>query len=332
VSAGKGSSATGTTGIAEAPGGGYRGRFAPSPSGPLHFGSLVAAVGSFLEARTRNGAWLVRIEDLDPPRERPGAADAILRGLERFGLHWDGTVLRQSDRGVAYAEALDRLRVADRLRECRCSRAQLAALPENLGRPPGEELFHPFECIAGDPAAAGPALRFRAAAGVVDFLDRVQGPQSQDVLGSVGDFIVRRRDGLWAYQLAVVVDDAAQGITDVVRGADLLGSTARQIQLHSALGLPSPAYMHLPLAVDASGVKLSKSDDAPAIAGASPAAALVAVLEFLRQDPPEELASGSPGDVLGWAREHWRPSRFAGMLYRKATAGALRQGQMEGWE
>jgi glutamyl-Q tRNA(Asp) synthetase len=274
----------------------------------------------------------VRIEDLDPPRERPGAADDILRTLERLGLHWDGPVLRQSERGAAYSQALERLRAMGRLRECRCTRAQLAALPENRERPSGEELFHPNECAAGESAEVNPALRFRAGPGVVDFLDRVQGPQSQDVLGSVGDFVVRRRDGLWAYQLAVVVDDAAQEITDVVRGADLLGSTARQIQLQSALELPRPTYMHLPLAVDASGVKLSKSEDAPAIAGASPAAALVAVLEFLRQGPPGGLAGASAGDVLGWAQEHWQPSRFAGLLKRKTAAGALRQGPMEGWE
>jgi glutamyl-Q tRNA(Asp) synthetase len=215
------------------------------------------------------------------------------------------------------------LRSKGRLRECRCSRAQLAALPQNRERPPGEEHFHPAECIAGDAAVRDAAQRFRVLPGRIEFLDRVQGAQCQDVFRSVGDFVVRRRDGLWAYQLAVVVDDAAQGITDVVRGADLLGSTARQIQLQSALGLPSTTYMHLPLAVDASGVKLSKSDDAPAIAGASPAATIVAVLEFLGQRPPQGLESATAGDVLGWAQEHWQPSRFSGMRSLKAPARAF---------
>jgi glutamyl-Q tRNA(Asp) synthetase len=332
VSAAKGSSAIATTGIAELSPAARRGRFAPSPTGPLHFGSLVAAVGSFLDARSRGGAWFLRIDALDPPRERPGAVDDILRTLERLALHWDGAVLKQSNRGAAYAEALEVLREAGRLRECHCSRAQLAALPQNRDRPPGEEHFHPPACIERASAATDPALRFRVEPGTVDFLDRVQGMQSQDVSGSTGDFVVRRRDGLWAYQLAVVVDDAAQGITDVVRGADLLGSTARQIQLQSVLGLPRPTYMHLPLAVDASGVKLSKSDDAPAIAGGSPAAAIVSALEFLRQGPPEGLASATAEDVLAWALGHWQPSRISGMYSRKAPAGVLRQGMREGWE
>jgi glutamyl-Q tRNA(Asp) synthetase len=268
----------------------------------------------------------VRIEDLDPPRERPGAADAILSALEHLGLHWDGPVLRQSERGDAYAHALETLRAQGRLRECWCSRAQLAALAENRERLPAEELFHPVECITGRSTALDPALRFRAAPGSLEFLDRVQGRQSQHVLGSVGDFVVRRRDGLWAYQLAVVVDDAAQGITDVVRGADLLGSTARQIQLQSALGLPRLTYMHLPLAVDTSGVKLSKSDEAPAVGCASPAAALIAVLEFLGQRPPQGLEKATAGDVLAWALGHWRPSRFSGMRSMKAPADAFWQG------
>jgi glutamyl-Q tRNA(Asp) synthetase len=241
-------------------------------------------------------------------------------------------VLRQSEREAAYVQALDLLRESGRLRECRCSRAQLAMLPENRQRAPGEEHFHPVECIADASAAIVPALRFRVDPGVVEFLDRVQGIQSQDVSASIGDFVVRRRDGLWAYQLAVVVDDAAQGVTDVVRGADLLGSTARQLQLQSALGLPRPSYMHLPLAVDASGVKLSKSEDAPAIAGGSPAAALVSALGFLGQRPPEGLASATAEDVLGWAMGHWQPSRFAGMRCLKAPAGDPRQGNREGWE
>ena len=318
MSVAKSSSAIATTGTAEPPSR-YRGRFAPSPSGPLHFGSLVAAVGSFLEARTRGGEWLVRIEDLDPPRCRPGAADGILHSLERIGLTWDGPVLYQSTRTAAYAEAFERLRAAGRLRPCRCSRAQLAALPLNRSRPAGVELLHPRECVAGSRrAATSPAWRFRAPDLDVEFVDRVQGLQVQNAAITGGDFVVRRRDGVFAYQLAVVVDDAAQGITDVVRGADLLESTARQLLLQRALQLPVMTYMHLPLAVDASGVKLSKSGEAPDVAHAAPTDLVVAVLEFLRQAPPPEHRRAPLDEVWGWARRHWQPSRFSGM--RSGTA------------
>jgi glutamyl-Q tRNA(Asp) synthetase len=314
VSGAKSNSATGTTGTAEFSGR-YRGRFAPSPTGPLHFGSLVAALGSFLEARTRAGAWLVRIEDLDPPRERPGAADQILRSLEALGLHWDGEVLYQSRRREAYEAALDVLAVAGLTRRCGCSRSALAALPENSCRQPGDELFHPADCIWPlDPGHDPHALRFRARGGTVEFEDRCQGPQRFDVACSIGDFVLRRRDGLIAYQLAVTVDDAEQDISDVVRGADLLSSTPRQLLLQSALDYVHPAYMHLPLAVGDNGLKLSKSDDAPALATAAPGAQLAAVLRFLKQEPPAELAHCRPSEVLDWAIGHWRPERFRGIL------------------
>ena len=309
----KNSSAIATTGTAEA-GRPYRGRFAPSPSGPLHFGSLIAAVGSFLEARSRHGEWLVRIEDLDPPRERPGAADDILATLDRCGLHWDGAVLRQSSRHAAYEAALAQLDSAGCLRRCLCSRAQLAALPQNQTRAPGEELYHPPECLPvtadADPR---PAWRLRAPDREVAFVDRVQGAQRTNVAHTVGDFVLRRRDGLFAYQLAVVVDDAAQGITDVVRGADLLSSTARQIVLQEALALPLPGYMHLPIAVGDSGIKLAKSADAPALSRSSAAAQVVAALEFLRQAPPAELRRAALAEVWQWAVAHWRPGLLAGM-------------------
>jgi glutamyl-Q tRNA(Asp) synthetase len=309
----KSSSATATTGTAE-PGRPYRGRFAPTPSGPLHFGSLVAAVGSFLEARSRGGEWLVRIEDLDPPRERPGAAEDILATLERCGLHWDGPVVRQSTRTDAYEAALARLAEAGRLRRCFCSRAQLAALPENRAREPGEELYHPPECLpVGADAGPLPAWRFRAPDCDVEFVDRVQGPQRANVARTVGDYVLRRRDGLFAYQLAVVVDDAAQGVTDVVRGADLLSSTARQIVLQEALALPRLAYMHLPIAVGDSGLKLSKSADAPALSRAPAAAQVVAALEFLRQAPPAGMERAPLAEVWRWAVAHWRPGLAAGM-------------------
>ena len=309
----KSNSATATTGTAE-PARPYRGRFAPSPSGPLHFGSLIAAVGSFLDARSRGGEWMVRIEDLDPPRERPGAADDILATLERFELHWDGPVLRQSSRSEAHAAALAQLAAAGLLRPCLCSRAQLAALAENRERAPGEELFHPAECVAPAPRPTDtPAWRLRAPDRDIVFVDRVQGAQHANVARTVGDFVLRRRDGLYAYQLAVVVDDAYQGMTDIVRGADLLTSSARQIVLQQALRLPAVTYMHLPIAISNSGIKLSKSEDAPALSHSAPAAQAVAALEFLRQAPPAALARAPLAEVWQWATAHWRPERLTGV-------------------
>jgi glutamyl-Q tRNA(Asp) synthetase len=318
VSGAKSSSATATTGTVE-PARPYRGRFAPSPTGPLHFGSLVAAAASYLEARSRGGEWLVRIEDLDPPRERPGAADAILAGLDRLGLHWNGAVLRQSTRHEAYQAALEQLARGGRLRNCSCSRAALAGLPENARRAPGEESFHPAECLVPPSTREGEfALRLRVPDRTVSFVDRVQGPQSANVARTAGDFVLRRRDGLYAYQLAVVVDDAAQGITDVVRGADLLSSTPRQELLRETLGLPAVSYMHIPLAVDAGGLKLSKSTGAAGLAESGLAAQAVAALEFLGQQPPAALARGRVGDVWEWAVPNWHPERLAGVAARRA--------------
>jgi glutamyl-Q tRNA(Asp) synthetase len=313
VSDAKSSSATATTGTAERsrP---YRGRFAPSPSGPLHFGSLVAATGSFLDARAHGGEWLVRIEDLDPPRERPGAADDILASLERCGLQWDGPVLRQSTRADAYEAALAELAAAGCLRACVCSRAQLGALPQNRRRIQGDELYHPAQCIAAAPAAgAVPAWRLRVPDRDSGFVDRVQGAQHANVAHTVGDFVLKRRDALYAYQLAVVVDDAFQGITDIVRGADLLTSTARQIVLQQALRLPAVTYMHLPIAVSDSGIKLSKSEDAPALSQSPPAAQVFAALQFLRQAPPAGLARAPLAEIWHWAIAHWQPERLAGL-------------------
>ncbi len=325
MSGAKSSSATATTGTAE-PARPYRGRFAPSPSGALHFGSLVAAVGSCLEARVRGGEWLLRIEDLDPPRERPGAVDAILRTLDDHGFEWDGPVMRQSLRTDAYRAALAELESQGALHACRCTRAELAALPENQDRAAGEDLFHPPDCTAPpatDLRAGAPALRYRTPDREIRFMDRVQGAQAANVARSVGNFLLRRRDGLHSYQLAVVVDDAAQGVTDVVRGADLLASTPRQLLLQQSLHLPRPEYMHLPLAVDETGRKLSKSADAPALARASPAAQLAAALEFLRQGPPAELARAALPEVWAWARANWTPERFCGMREGRAGSGLL---------
>jgi glutamyl-Q tRNA(Asp) synthetase len=302
----------------------YRGRFAPSPSGPLHFGSLVAAVGSYLDARAHDGLWLVRLEDLDTPRVKPGAADEILRMLDRLGLQWDGPVWRQSQRHEAYEDALNRLDASQLLRACPCSRSALAALPRNRARTDegGEELYHPPECLPGAPGRElGFAVRFRVRPGAVTITDRSVGPRTCDPAETIGDFVLKRRDGIVAYQLAVVVDDAAQGISDVVRGCDLLASTPRQLLLQQALALPQPTYLHLPLAVDGRGRKLSKSEDAPAVAGQSPAGQLVAVLHFLGQQPPARLGEAPLAEVWEWARRHWRPAGFAGRTTGRATWG-----------
>ena len=282
----------------------YRGRFAPSPTGPLHFGSLVAALASFLDARAAGGEWLVRMEDLDKPREVPGAADAILRTLEAFGLHWDGEVVRQSARGEAYAEALAALARAGHSYPCGCSRRELA----EHGRPGVEGLVYPGTCREGLPPGKAPrAIRVRVPEERLGFDDRLLGPQHQDLALEVGDFVVRRADDIVAYQLAVVVDDAWQGITDVVRGADLLASTARQIHLQRCLGLPTPRYLHLPVAVNAAGEKLSKQTHAPPVDDSRPGPALFSALRFLGQAPPASLANTPVEELLGWARAHWNP-------------------------
>ena len=238
------------------------GRFAPSPTGPLHFGSLIAATGSWLAARSCSGRWLVRIEDLDRHRVVPGAEEEILRALERFGLVWDGTPVRQSERHDLYAAAVERLRRSGVAFDCGCSRGEIqraASAPA-----PGEEqLVYPGTCRAGLlNGRAARAVRFRVPAGSISFDDRIAGTITEDVAASVGDFVIRRADGPYAYQLAVVVDDAEQGITQVVRGGDLLSSTGRQIALQRALGIPVPEYAHLPMIVGVDGSKLGKRDGA----------------------------------------------------------------------
>jgi len=309
----------------------YRGRFAPTPSGPLHFGSLVAALASYVDARAHRGEWLVRIEDIDPPRERPGAADRMLSDLERLGLHWDGPVLRQSTRNDAYQDAIDRLVRLGLLRRCTCSRAALAALPENRARASGEDLYHPSECVGMTPGLADRyALRFRVPDRQVEFVDRAQGPQAGNVARTHGDFVLRRRDGLFAYQLAVVVDDADQGILDIVRGMDLLTSTPRQMLLQEALGFARVSYMHIPLAVDESGRKLSKSGDAPAVGRAGPGVQLAAALEFLGQQPPADLWRAGAAEVLRWGVANWRPQGFTGVTTRPVPDASRREAKQEG--
>jgi len=264
----------------------YVGRFAPSPTGPLHLGSLVAAIASYMEARSAKGKWLLRMEDLDKPREQPGAADAILRALDALGLHWDGAVEYQSRRGALYRDALARL--AEHTYPCGCTRSEIAdsALAIDGARVYGGS------CRSGlPPGKTARTIRMRAE-GQIRFVDRIQGSQAQQLERDVGDFVLWRADGQFAYQLAVVVDDAQQGVTDVVRGADLLDSTARQIHLQQRLGYPMPRYLHVPVAVNAAGEKLSKQTGAEPVDTSRRGEALRRAFAFLGQAPTDDLAEG----------------------------------------
>ncbi len=301
----------------------YRGRFAPSPTGALHFGSLVAAVGSYLQARQRQGQWLVRIEDLDPPRTVPGSADLILHTLAALGLKWDGPVLYQSQRSEAYQQSLQQLIDLNLAYPCSCTRSELQVLAREQAGPDQdmEELGYPGLCRHGPLRSQGPhAWRFPVPAAPVSFIDALQGEQSTDLNTSTGDFVIKRRDGWFAYQLAVVVDDAAQGVTEVVRGADLLLNTPRQIALQRALGLHTPGYLHLPLATDAAGQKLGKSTFAPPVDTQNPVQTLWQVLRFLRQSPPAALQTGSVKTLWQWAHEHWNPGVLRNLRQLESSA------------
>jgi glutamyl-Q tRNA(Asp) synthetase len=292
----------------------YRGRFAPSPTGPLHFGSLVAALGSYLAAKHHHGAWLVRMEDLDTPRCISGPANDILRTLEAYGLHWDETVMYQSQRAAAYEEALHTLQASGAVYPCCCTRKEIAdsALHGIDG------LVYPGTCRNGIAAGReGRASRVRTDlilsplslhSSQIEFDDALQGRITQNLESEIGDFVVKRADGLFAYQLAVVVDDAYQNITHIVRGADLLHSTPRQIYLQILLGLPAPSYMHLPVVVNAQGEKLSKQTLAQAISKDLAAATLFDALLFLCQQPPVELRLNKVEEILNWAVTHWQPN------------------------
>jgi glutamyl-Q tRNA(Asp) synthetase len=278
----------------------YRGRFAPSPTGPLHAGSMLSALGSWLLARQAKGQWLLRIEDIDPPREIAGAAAAQLETLTRFGLRNDGEVARQSHHGARFSEALNRLLDSGMAFECHCSRAQLAA---NGGIHRG--------CVATTSRNSGPAIRLRVPDDcVIGFEDLVHGRVEQRVDVDVGDFVLRRADGMWAYQLAVVVDDAAQAITDIVRGADLLNSTPRQILLQRALEVRTPSYAHLPLLLDADGRKLSKSEAALRVDAGNPLPTLLALWRCLGQAPLARADSASPEEFLDAAATAFQPDRI----------------------
>ena len=282
---------------------GYRGRFAPSPTGLLHAGSLVAALASWLDARAHGGAWLVRIEDVDTPRCVAGAGEAILGQLAACGLLPDEPVCWQHIRGEAYATALQVLRERGLAYDCGCTRADIDTALAAAGRPHqrfGERVY-PGTCRAGLQGKPARAVRLRVD-GSVDWFDRRLGPQHQDLTADVGDFVLRRADGLWAYQLAVVVDDAAQGISDVVRGEDLADNTARQIALQRALGLPTPRYLHTPLVRAADGHKLSKQNGAAPLDLADPRAALAAAGAVLGLHVD---AAGSAADWLAAAVPAW---------------------------
>ena len=281
----------------------YIGRFAPSPTGPLHFGSLVAALGSWLDARAAGGRWLVRMEDLDRPRCVPGAADTILRQLENYGLVWDGAVLAQSRRDAAYESALAQLRESGAVYRCVCTRSQLSDAPRNAL----DETIYPGTCLDSMADADAPhAWRVRAPENEICFTDRVRGEITQSIAADVGDFVVKRADGLFAYQLAVVVDDAYQHITHIVRGADLLWNTPRQIALQTLLGLPTPSYAHLPLVTNALGQKLSKQTLAPALPEHAQSQMLGQALNVLGHPPPTALHNAPPTELLVWAIAHWR--------------------------
>jgi len=311
------------------------GRFAPSPTGPLHFGSLVAALGSCLEARVQGGRWLLRMEDVDEPRCSPQAADDILRTLERCGFEWDGAVMVQSTRKERYREVLERLKHDNFVFPCACTRKELA---DSAMAPDGAAIY-PGTCRHGlPPGKPARAWRLKVDDSTISFDDAVQGRVCQDLAREVGDFVLLRADGYFAYQLAVVVDDADQGVTHVVRGADLLDSTPRQILLQRCLGLPTLHYAHLPVAVNPAGEKLSKQTLAQAIDDRDSLPSLIAAMEFLGQPVPAELRRAPAGipsghttaDFWSWAHAAWRLDRVPRVRSLAAILLAPNAGQADG--
>lgn len=274
----------------------YIGRFAPSPTGPLHLGSLCTALAGFLDARSRRGLWLLRIDDLDTPRAIKGSADSILKTLEAFALHWDGGVVYQSQYRDVYHDALDELAKNQRLYPCTCSRKTL-----DDGR---SCACRDRRTLPGEPYAS----RVKTDDRVIAFQDALQGLISHGFAGQRDDFILKRKDGIIAYQFAVVVDDQQQQVNHVVRGVDLLDSTPRQIYIQQLLGLATPDYMHVPVIVDEHGYKLSKQTLAAAVDLKNPQATIFRLLTLLRQGPPDELQHAPPTELLDWAIEHWNPA------------------------
>lgn len=279
----------------------YRGRFAPSPTGALHFGSLVGALASYLDARQHQGRWLVRIEDIDPLREPPGAADEILRTLEAHALHWDEPILYQSSRSTAYEAALAELLNSDQAYYCPCSRKELA----------DADGYHTDACRRQEIDRSQPlAIRFRIRSGQLCLKDRIQGSLEFHLQGEKDDFVLKRKEGFYAYQLAVVVDDAAQNITHVVRGCDLIDSLPWQHSLQSALKLPHPSYAHVPVVTNVAGQKLSKQNHSPALCNSEASTNLYRALYALELPPPPDLKGAPPAELLDWAAPLWTPSRL----------------------
>ncbi|OAI05756.1 glutamyl-Q tRNA(Asp) ligase [Methylomonas methanica] len=279
----------------------YIGRFAPSPTGPLHLGSLYTALASYLDARQHNGLWLLRIDDLDTPRNMSGASDDILDCLQSFGLHWDGEVDYQSQHLDQYEQALVELQNRHALYPCTCSRSSLANSP----------LIYPGYCRAKAQSTDAPhALRVKSADISIHFIDALQGDITQNLASEHGDFIVKRKDGIIAYQLACVVDDQRQKVNRVVRGYDLLDSTPKQQYLQHLLGYPSPLYMHIPLIVDSEGNKLSKQTRAEAVSPNQAGPTLFLLLTLLKQNPPPDLRLAAIDSILEWAIEHWQTERL----------------------
>ncbi len=282
------------------------GRFAPSPTGPLHYGSLLAAVASFLNVRSKNGIWLVRIDDLDPPREVAGASADILHTLELYGLHWDKEIVYQSHRGKRYDAAFARLNNDDLLYRCSCSRKEIAER--------GEDFYHGHCRMGYNPERNHFSLRIKTPDRPTTWKDMVQGHQTFNLFDSNGDFIVKRSDGLTAYHLAVVVDDAAQQVTEIIRGADLLTSTPAQLYLQQLLNISPPQYSHIPVAVNSEGEKLSKQTGAEPVSLKDPASTLVMALRDLGQNPPPGLEASSLDDVLRWGVDNWVLGSVTGRL------------------
>ena len=285
----------------------YVGRFAPSPTGPLHRGSIVAALASYIDARAAGGRWRLRIDDVDSGRARKDAVTAILTTLEALGLHWDGPVQYQDPRRSDYERSLQQLARAGLAYPCACTRREIA----DVARHGAAGLIYPGTCRGGVPAGrSARSWRFINAADCLAFTDRHAGAQSLNPAADIGDFIIRRGDGLHAYHLAMVLDDQALGVTDIVRGADLLPATFPQIALQQALGLATPRYLHLPVAVDDRGRKLSKTNGAAPADSHDPGKTLTEALTFLGQSPPSGLARAGAPEILDWAVVHWRPERI----------------------
>ena len=285
------------------------GRFAPSPSGPLHFGSLLAAVASFMQVKQQGGKWLVRIEDIDPPREVAGASDTILKQLDEHGLHWDDSVTYQSTQIERYFESIEILKAQKLIYQCECTRQRLNLL----------DGVYDNKCQKLNIADENTSVRLSIndsleALGLandkINFCDDIMGDYSQSLNGDVGDFVLRRRDGLISYQLAVVIDDHLQGITEIIRGADLIDSTPRQILLQKCLGYKTPTYGHIPLAMNNLGQKLSKQHHAKKLPQSNEHENLWLALDWMKQCPPNDLRNSCVDDIIQWGIKHWNINKI----------------------